>query len=129
MKPFLLDITSAASVANVGTMLADWVATGSAKTGPKNVLHALVNNAGIGEGGLVDWVDLDIFRKIIEVNFLGHVAMTKILLPQLMRAAKLAAHQLQAAPRIVFVTSVAGMLAPPGFSAYCASKYALEAFR
>lgn len=32
---------------------------------------ALVNNAGIGAGGFVDWVKLEQFTKIINVNFIG----------------------------------------------------------
>jgi NAD(P)-dependent dehydrogenase (short-subunit alcohol dehydrogenase family) len=45
------------------------------------VLHALVNNAGIGSGGLIDWISLELMRKMMDVNFFGHVAMTKKFLP------------------------------------------------
>ena len=82
-------------------------------------VHALVNNAGIGVGGYVDWVPLQQFRKVMDVNFLGHVAMTKAFLPMLMA---------QTGSRIVNVASAAGMFAVQGMSAYAASKFAMEAF-
>ncbi|CAF4433160.1 unnamed protein product, partial [Adineta steineri] len=47
------------------------------------VLHALVNNAGIGAGGYIDWISLDFMRRMMDVNFFGHVAMTKKFLPLL----------------------------------------------
>jgi NAD(P)-dependent dehydrogenase (short-subunit alcohol dehydrogenase family) len=47
------------------------------------VLHALVNNAGILAGGYIDWTSMEIMRKVMDVNFFGHVAMTKKFLPLL----------------------------------------------
>src|SRR5579871_6247920 len=38
-----------------------------------NVLHALVNNAGIAGGTYIDWTSLEIIRKVMDVNFFGHV--------------------------------------------------------
>ena len=87
--------------------------------GKTSYLHALVNNAGIGKGGLVDWTTLDFLRETMEVNFFGHVAMTKKFLPLLMA---------QRDSRVVNICSVAGYLASPAMSAYCSSKFALEAF-
>jgi NAD(P)-dependent dehydrogenase (short-subunit alcohol dehydrogenase family) len=83
------------------------------------VLHALVNNAGIGSGGLIDWISLELMRKVMDVNFFGHVAMTKKFLPLLIAKRD---------SRVVNVCSVAGYLTKPGMSAYSASKYALESF-
>jgi NAD(P)-dependent dehydrogenase (short-subunit alcohol dehydrogenase family) len=84
-----------------------------------NKLHALVNNAGIGKGGLIDWTSNEFIRSLMEVNFFGHVAMTKALLPLL---------TVKRHSRIVNVCSVAGFLSGPATSAYSSSKYALEAF-
>lgn len=84
-----------------------------------NTLHALVNNAGIGAGGHVDWTSMELLRKVMDVNFFGHVAMTKKFLPLLITKRD---------SRVVNICSVAGYLAAPGMSAYCASKYALESF-
>ncbi|CAF4036508.1 unnamed protein product, partial [Rotaria sordida] len=83
------------------------------------VLHALVNNAGIGIGGYIDWTKLEFMHKIMNVNFFGHVAMTKKFLPLLI---------VKRDSRIVNISSVMGLISPPGMSAYCASKYAMESF-
>ena len=83
------------------------------------VLHALVNNAGVGTGGLIDWITLDSMRKVLDVNFFGHVAMTKKFLPLLIAKRD---------SRVVNICSVAGYITKPGMSSYAASKYALESF-
>ena len=41
-----------------------------------NILHALVNNAGIITHGYIDCVSVDTMRNLMDVNFFGHVAMT-----------------------------------------------------
>ncbi|CAF1461057.1 unnamed protein product, partial [Didymodactylos carnosus] len=82
-------------------------------------LYALVNNAGIGKGGPIDWISMKLFRDTMEVNFFGHVSMTKTFLPLLVN---------QSGNRVVNICSVAGYLATSNMSPYCASKYALEAF-
>lgn len=82
-------------------------------------LHALVNNAGIGYGGYIDWVSTGTFRKIMDVNFFGQVAMVKKFLPML---------TVKPDSRIVNVCSVMGFTSAPGMSAYCASKFAFESF-
>jgi NAD(P)-dependent dehydrogenase (short-subunit alcohol dehydrogenase family) len=84
-----------------------------------NVLHALVNNAGISSGGHIDWISTESMRQMMDVNFFGHVAMTKTFLPLLITKRN---------SRVVNITSVAGFICPPSGSAYCASKYAFEAF-
>ena len=84
-----------------------------------NTLHALVNNAGIDQDGLIDWITLDFMRKMMEVNFFGHVVMTKTFLPLLIS---------KRGSRVVNLCSVAGYLVAPSMSAYCATKFAFEAF-
>jgi len=83
------------------------------------VLHALVNNAGIGAGGLIDWISVEFMRRMMDINFFGHVKMTKKFLPLLISKRD---------SRVVNICSVAGYLTKPGMSAYAASKYALESF-
>ncbi|CAF3561784.1 unnamed protein product [Rotaria sp. Silwood1] len=83
------------------------------------VLHALVNNAGIGTAGHIDWISTELMRKVMDVNFFGHVTMTKKFLPLLIAKRD---------SRVVNICSVAGYLTKPGMSAYAASKYALESF-
>ncbi|CAF3716536.1 unnamed protein product [Rotaria sp. Silwood1] len=84
-----------------------------------NVLHALVNNAGIGKSGYIDWTTLEFMHNIMNVNFFGHVAMTKKFLPLLIAKRD---------SRVINISSVMGLISPPGLSAYCASKYAMESF-
>ncbi|CAF1241216.1 unnamed protein product [Adineta steineri] len=83
------------------------------------VLHALVNNAGIGSGGYIDWVSMQTMRKIMDVNYFGHVAMTKKFLPLLIAKRD---------SRVINICSIMGYTSPPGMSSYCASKYAFESF-
>ena len=84
-----------------------------------NTLHALVNNAGIILTGYIDWISLESMRNLMEVNFFGHVAMTKKFLPLLITKRD---------SRVINICSVAGFLASQASSSYSASKYALEAF-
>lgn len=83
------------------------------------VLHGLVNNAGIAISGNIEWTSMENLRKVMNVNFFGHVQMTKTFLPLLIAKKD---------SRVVNICSVAGYLATPGLSAYCASKFALESF-
>jgi NAD(P)-dependent dehydrogenase (short-subunit alcohol dehydrogenase family) len=83
------------------------------------VLHALVNNAGIGASGNIDWTSMELMRKVMDVNFFGHVAMTKKFLPLLIAKRD---------SRVVNMCSSTGYLTFPNTSAYSASKHAFEAF-
>ena len=82
-------------------------------------LHALVNNAGILTHGGIDWTSMEAMRRIMDVNFFGHVAMTKRFLPLLIGKRD---------SRVVNVVSAAGFFTFPNTSAYSASKHALESF-
>ena len=76
----------------------------------------LVNNAGYGRHrSFLEW-DLDDMERVMRVNYLGALAMTKALLPQMVGRGR---------GWVVFVASVAGKLASPDESAYVASKFAL----
>ena len=80
-------------------------------------LHGLVNNAGIGISGPIEFVPLDELRHQLEVNLVGQVAVTQAFLPNI-REAK---------GRIVNVSSIGGRMALPMAGPYAASKHALEA--
>jgi NAD(P)-dependent dehydrogenase (short-subunit alcohol dehydrogenase family) len=80
-------------------------------------LVGLVNNAGVGFGGPVEYIPLDDYRQSFEVNFLGQIAVTQAFLPLLRRAPG----------TIVNITSVGGRIANPFMSPYNATKFALEA--
>ncbi|MEX5746067.1 SDR family NAD(P)-dependent oxidoreductase [Massilia sp. X63] len=79
----------------------------------------LLNNAGVALGGTFEQVGEDDFDWLMEINFHGVVRMIRAFLPQL-RASDDA--------RIVNVSSIYGIVAPPGQSAYAASKFAVRGF-
>lgn len=79
----------------------------------------LVNNAGIALAGRFDQMTLEEFDAVMAVNFRAPVALTHALLPALV--ARRGSH-------VVNVSSLFGLLAPPGQTAYCASKFALRGF-
>jgi NAD(P)-dependent dehydrogenase (short-subunit alcohol dehydrogenase family) len=80
-------------------------------------IDVVVNNAGNGSVGAVEEFTMDELRALMEVMFFGAVAVTKAVLPHL---------RAQGSGTIVQISSMGGQLAPPGYGAYCASKYALE---
>ena len=82
-------------------------------------LHLLLNNAGIPARGSYLTVDLDLVRRVIEVNYLGGVWCTRALLSGLREAGS--AH-------VVNLVSVAGTTAFAPAGAYAAAKHAQLAF-
>jgi NAD(P)-dependent dehydrogenase (short-subunit alcohol dehydrogenase family) len=79
----------------------------------------LVNNAGVAIGGAFDQVDEADFDWLIDINFWGVVRMTRAFLP-LLKASREA--------RLVNISSLFGLIAPPGQTAYSASKFAVRGF-
>ena len=80
-------------------------------------LDALINNAGISTEGEVGDLDNDVFRKVMEVNYLGSVYPTQAALPFLRKTKG----------SVIFVSSVAGIRGIPGYAVYSSSKMALTA--
>ena len=79
----------------------------------------LVNNAGVALAGNFEQVAEADFEWLFAINFYGVVRMTRAFLPLL--------HQSDDA-RIVNISSVYGLIAPPGNTAYVASKFAVRGF-
>jgi NAD(P)-dependent dehydrogenase (short-subunit alcohol dehydrogenase family) len=79
----------------------------------------LVNNAGIGEGGPIAEIPLEIVRHNFEVNVFAPLGLTQKVVRKWVEA--------KIAGKVVFVSSMGGLFSPPGFSAYAATKHALEA--
>ena len=89
-----------------------------------HTLGGLVNNAGMATGGPLALESLDDIRRVFEVNVFGAVAVSQAFIPLLG-----ADRALTGEPgRIVNITSVGGILAPPFLGDYVMSKHALEAF-
>lgn len=82
-------------------------------------LDVLVNNAGHGQVGAVEETTEEELRAIFEVHVFGPAALVRAVLPT-MRG--------QGSGAIVQMSSFGGQVAYPGFSAYCATKFALEGF-
>jgi NAD(P)-dependent dehydrogenase (short-subunit alcohol dehydrogenase family) len=81
-------------------------------------VDVLVNNAGYAEMGPVEQVPLDAWRRQLETNVLGPVALVQLVLPGMRERSH---------GRIVNISSMGGEVTFPGGGAYHASKYALEA--
>ena len=78
----------------------------------------LICNAGISMRALFDEVDLNVLRRLMDVNFWGTVYCTKYALPYIQ----------QSRGSIVGVSSVAGIHGLPGRTGYSASKFAIEGY-
>jgi NAD(P)-dependent dehydrogenase (short-subunit alcohol dehydrogenase family) len=100
----ILDVTDAGHIAALDDSL------------PERV-DAIVNNAGVVVSGPMETVTPDQWRKQLEVNVIGQLAVTQALLPRLRKSRG----------RVVFISSVNGRLSMSLVGAYCASKFALEA--
>jgi NAD(P)-dependent dehydrogenase (short-subunit alcohol dehydrogenase family) len=81
-------------------------------------LTALFNNGSYGQPGAVEDLRRDVLRAQFEAGFFGWHDLTARIIPA-MRA--------QGEGRIVFCSSVLGLVAAPYRGAYCAAKFAVEA--
>ena len=81
-------------------------------------IDILINNAGISMRAIFEDVELDVLRKLMDVNFWGTVYCTKFALPYL----------LQTKGSLVGIISIAGYIGLPGRTGYSASKFAIRGF-
>lgn len=88
-------------------------------TRAKGTPDYLFNSAGICHPGHFQELDLDIFRQMIEVNYLGTVYVTKAVTPEMIQ---------RGSGHIINISSVAGFLGVYGYSAYGPSKFAVRGF-
>ncbi len=82
-------------------------------------VDVLVNNAGVAMGGTFEQIALADFEWLFNINFWGVVRMTRAFLPLLHRSDE---------ARLVNLSSLFGLIAPPGQTAYAASKFAVRGF-
>uniref|UniRef100_A0A3Q3W2A4 Dehydrogenase/reductase (SDR family) member 9 n=1 Tax=Mola mola TaxID=94237 RepID=A0A3Q3W2A4_MOLML len=105
-----LDVTSKDSVDKVAAMIKDRVGTRG--------LWAVVNNAGVSvPSAPCDWLTIDDYKSMLDVNLNGLIAVTLSVLPLIKKARG----------RVVNVASVLGRISMSG-GPYCVSKYGVEAF-
>ena len=81
-------------------------------------LDILINNAGISMRALLEEIELDVFKKVMDINFYGTLYATKYALP----------HILKSKGSIVGISSINGYRGTPARTAYTASKYAMNGF-
>ncbi len=107
LVPVRLDVTDDSQIAEVARRIEQ----------EAGLLNGVVNNAGIAKGGPLEYLPLEVWREQLEVNVLGHVAVTRALLPWIRRGNG----------RIVFVGSISGKVSTSLMGPYGASKFAIEA--
>lgn len=107
--PMILDVTDGETIRQSQAMV-------SARIGTAGV-YGLVNNAGIAVVGPLEAVPIPDFRRQLEVNVIGQMAVTQAFLPLIRKARG----------RIVNMGSIAGRSTMPLMGPYSASKFALEA--
>ncbi len=81
-------------------------------------IDVLVNNAGISMRALFNDADVDVLKKVMDVNFWGTVYCTKYALPEIINTKG----------SVVGVSSIAGYKGLPGRTGYSASKFAMNGF-
>ncbi|RLP76817.1 SDR family NAD(P)-dependent oxidoreductase [Mycetocola tolaasinivorans] len=103
----VLDVTDTAAIAPA-------IERVEREVGP---ITALVNNAGYGVEGAFEETPLETVRQQFEVNVFGVIELTRAVLPFL---------RSRRAGHVVFITSMGGLRAFPGLTAYNSTKYAVE---
>ena len=81
-------------------------------------IDVLINNAGISMRAIFEDVDVDVIRKVMDINFYGAVYATKYCLPHIIRNRG----------SIIGISSIAGFRGLPARTGYSASKFALNGF-
>ena len=81
-------------------------------------IDILINNAGISMRALFEEVDLEVVRRVMEINFFGALYATRHCLPEIIK------HR----GSVIGISSVAGFRGLPGRTGYSASKFALNGF-
>lgn len=82
-------------------------------------IDMLINNAGISQRSLCVDTDMSVYRRIFDVDVLGQIALTKAVLPGMLK---------QKSGYIAVTSSVAGKIGVPQRTGYCAAKHAVMGF-
>lgn len=114
LRSILLDVADSSSIAAAAEQINQIV-------GQEGLL-GVVNNAGIGIGGPVEFVSLEDWRRQFEVNVFGHIAVTQAMLPLIRRHVAN-----KGLGRVIFIGSIAGRITMPIMGPYSSSKHAIAA--
>jgi short-subunit dehydrogenase len=82
-------------------------------------IDILINNAGLSQRSLIAETKFEVYKKLMDINYLGTVSLTKALLPYFIENQK---------GHFVTVTSLMGKFGSPYRSGYCGAKHALHGF-
>jgi dehydrogenase/reductase SDR family protein 7B len=82
-------------------------------------IDILIHNGGVSQRSLVIDTHIDVDKRIMDVNYLGTIALTKAILPHFIQ---------RKAGQFVVTTSIVGKIGTPLRSSYAASKHALHGF-
>ena len=82
-------------------------------------IDILVQNAGISQRSLIRDTSMDVYRKLMEVNYFGNIALSKAVVPLMEERGQ---------GHLVVVSSLVGKFGTPYRSGYAASKHALHGF-
>jgi dehydrogenase/reductase SDR family protein 7B len=81
-------------------------------------IDILINNAGISMRALFEDVDLNVIRRVMDINFYGVLYATKYCLPEIKKNKG----------SVIGISSIAGFRGLPARTGYSASKFALNGF-
>lgn len=82
-------------------------------------IDVLINNAGISQRSLCLDTDLSVYKTLLDVDVLGQIALTKQVLPVMVK---------QGSGHIAVTSSVAGKVGVKWRTGYCAAKHAVMGF-
>ena len=82
-------------------------------------IDLLINNAGLSQRSLAIETDIEVDKRLIDVDYIGTVALTKAVLPYMIKAGR---------GQIAVVSSLMGIFGAPMRSGYAGAKHALHGF-
>jgi NAD(P)-dependent dehydrogenase (short-subunit alcohol dehydrogenase family) len=107
ISPLYLDVTDADQIAAAAALI----------EAEADGLDGVVNNAGVAIPSPLETIPVEDFRRQVEINLTGQVAVTQAVLGSIRRAGG----------RVVFISSIGGRIAFPLTGAYHAAKFGIEA--